>query len=527
MTGVRPVLPAAARNRLTWARRHFDRTRAVAWGLPIAAAVANALVFVAMRVPVGDLWAARARESAAASGVGLNYWFAWFDGGTAPGAYSIVTPYLSVLAGAALLGAGATILTTPLCAVATRKAAHPVAATWVATVAAGLNLWSGRIAFSVGTALAVLALCAVQVRSVWLAAVAAASAAVLAVLASPVAGALLVVALSGVLFLPRGRRLPAVAALAAVALALGVLALVYPAPGIEPFGATTARGLALALCAMVIARPLGFVTVPVLLSLAVCWALTVYPNALGSNFNRMVWIWLPIEVVATARRPAIVAVSCVALGVYLGARTTTSDLEVAYAPASATAQYPALLAAMDRVRDLASYRVEAVSDGTHDAAYFLLNHAQLARGYETQADERLNAVIVNGPLNADAYRGWLDANAVGYVVLHRIVVHPSAEYRLVSGGLPYLHAVWSSPNWVLYRVVDPTPIASSPARIVDADQSNIVITVPTASSVLLRLHWSSALHLSGPLAKHGHLETDGTGWTRLIVDSAGQFQIAG
>jgi hypothetical protein len=248
---------------------------------------------------------------------------------------------------------------------------------------------------------------------------------------------------------------------------------------------------------------------------------------MGTNFNRMVWIWLPVAVVATARRPAIVAVTCVALGVYLGARATTHDLEVAYAPASSPTQYPDLLAAIDRIRDLASYRVEAVSDGTHDAAYFLLNHAQLARGYETQADNRLNAVILNGRLDAAVYRRWLDTNAVGYVVLHRIVVEPSAEYWLVSGGLPYLRAVWSSPNWVLYRVVDPTPIASSPARIVDADQSNIVITVPVATSVMLRLRWSPALHLSGPLAKRGHLEIDATGWTRLIADSAGQFQIAG
>ena len=159
------------------------RARVALAALPVVAAVMSSAVFVALQVPVGDLWAARAREFAAANGVGLDYWFGWFGGATPPGAYSVVVPFLSTLIGAAALGAVATVAITLLCPSAVRGSAHPLAATWVITVAAGFDLWSGRIAFTVGTAGALVAVIAIR-RRWWVLAV---LAGVFVVLASPVA----------------------------------------------------------------------------------------------------------------------------------------------------------------------------------------------------------------------------------------------------------------------------------------------------------------------------------------------------
>jgi hypothetical protein len=51
---------------------------------PTAFVLLNAIVFCLVRPDVPDLWAARARASAAEHGVGLTYWFSWFGGLTTP-----------------------------------------------------------------------------------------------------------------------------------------------------------------------------------------------------------------------------------------------------------------------------------------------------------------------------------------------------------------------------------------------------------------------------------------------------------
>src|SRR4051794_37290896 len=73
------------------------------WLLPTLAAAADVIVFVAVSPPVPDLYAALARESAAAHGVGLTYWFAWFGGAATPGSYSVLAPQLSRVVGVQVL----------------------------------------------------------------------------------------------------------------------------------------------------------------------------------------------------------------------------------------------------------------------------------------------------------------------------------------------------------------------------------------------------------------------------------------
>src|SRR4051794_37701442 len=161
--------------------------------LPIVFAAANGLAFYLVRPDVNDLWAARARASAAAHGVGLTYWFSWFGGGTTPGNYSIVTPYASALIGTELLGALAALAAVVLAAVALRGTHYPVAGTWVAAIGAALNTWSGRVPFLLGMAFAVGAIIAVRAQRRGPAVLLT----LIGVVASPVAGAFVCMALSG------------------------------------------------------------------------------------------------------------------------------------------------------------------------------------------------------------------------------------------------------------------------------------------------------------------------------------------
>jgi hypothetical protein len=493
---------------------------------PNAVAIAGAIAFLMVHPQVGDLWAARSRESAAAHGVGLTYWFSWFGGGSTPGNYSVLTPYLSALLGAALLGALATVAITPLCWRLVRGSSFPLAATWVATVTVGLSLWSGRIPFAVGTATSVAALIAVRDQRRTLAAVLT----VLTVLVSPVSGAFIAVGLVGTLLYTRSHRTISATTILTAGVTLGVVGAVFGAPGPEGFTAKQALVTALALVLFLTSRPPKYLRVVILLSLLACPLLVAIPNGMGSNFQRLVWICLPVAVVATGRTRLPSAAFASALAILSGALGTAHDMAIASAPMSTVSYYAPLAAELDHISALTSYRLEAVPDGTHTAAYALLDHAMLARGYLTQTDNALNAVLTSrDKLNALTYKTWLDNNAVGYVAIGKTALSPNAEYTLVSGGkLPYLTQVWSDTNWTLYRVKDPTPIVAAPARIRDADQSSMTIDVPKAGRLPVRVRWSKFLTANAPdHARGATITDDGYGWTILTAPVPGQYVLHG
>jgi hypothetical protein len=492
---------------------------------PTAAAVAGAIAFLVVHPQVGDLWAARARQSAAAHGVGLTYWFSWFGGGSTPGNYSVLTPFVSALLGAALLGALATAAITPLCWCLVRGSSYPLAATWVATITAGLSLWSGRIPFAVGTAISIAALIAVRDQRRTLAA----TWTVLTVLTSPVSGAFIALGLVGTLLYSRSHRTISATTILTACVSLGAVGAVFGAPGPDGFSAGQALVAELALLLFLTSRPPKYLRAVILLSVIVCPVLVAIPNGLGTNFERLVWICLPAAVVATAGRRLPVAACASALAVVWGAQITVHDVAVASAPMSSVSYYAPLAAELDRIPALTSYRLEAVPDGTHTAAYALLNHAMLARGYLTQTDNALNGVLMSrADLNALTYKIWLDNNAVGYVAIGKTALNPNPEYNLVSGGhLPYLTQIWADTNWTLYRVARPTPIVAPPARIRDADQSSMTIDVPKAGPLPVRVRWSKFLTADAPGDSDATVTNDGNGWTILTAPVPGQYVLHG
>ena len=492
---------------------------------PTVTAVLGSILFVLVHPQVGDLWAARARASAASHGVGLTYWFAWFGGASTPGSYSVLIPFASALIGAALLGALATAAITPLCWHLARGSRYPLAATWVATATAGLSLWSGRIPFAVGTALSVTVLIAVRDQRRTMAAAGAA----LTVLASPVCGAFVALGLLGTLVCNRSHRTISALTILTAGTALGVLGVVFGAPGPEGFTITQALAAGLALLLFLAARPANYLQTVTVVSLMACPLLVAIPTGMGSNFLRFVWIWLPVAVVATARQRLPVTALAVALAVLSGALGTAHDVAVARSPMSSVSYYAPLAAELDHLPALTSYRLEAVPDGTHTSAYALLNHAMLARGYLTQTDNALNAVLMSrAKLNAVSYKIWLDNNAVGYVAINNTTLDPSPEYSLVSSGhLPYLTQVWANINWKLYRVANPTPIVGPPARIRDPDQGELTIDVAKPGTLPIRVRWSKYLTADPPTNIKATITNDGHGWTTLTAPTPGLYVLHG
>lgn len=518
----RPSGSAAPPPSGAFPRRAF---RLDGWLVPLLVAIGNAAAFVAVRPNVGDLQAALARESAAASGVGLTYWFDWFGGGSAPGSYSLLTPLLSTVLGAPLVGALAAAAVAPLARRALAGTPHPAVGTWLAVGTAGWNLWAGRIPFAFGCAVALVALIGVRERRTALAVVAA----VAAMCCSPVAGAFLAFGLLTVIVLERGYRRIGVLVSGACVLAYLVIAVLFGSPGPEGFAIGTGLLTAGTALAMLLARPAPGVRTMLSCAAVAAVVIAAVPNGMGSNWTRFVWICLPPVVVATARaRPWLVALGLLP-ALAFGVNATVVDLVRSETPSASAAYYQPLIRRLATVPGLDDYRLEVVSDPViHTAASALIGHVALAGGYETQEQNAVNAVLANPTLNATSYKVWLDNNAVGYVAFDRTTPNNSPEYRLVQNTpLPYLHRIDRGPKWVLYRVADPTPIVPPPLHVLRATQAQLRLRVPCACSTPLRLRYSKYLAVTSPAGSGATITDDGTGWSVLTTRRPGVYVLSG
>jgi hypothetical protein len=250
---------------------------------------------------------------------------------------------------------------------------------------------------------------------------------------------------------------------------------------------------------------------------------------LGSNFGRMVWFCLPVAIVALSPLRVWMALVVVSPVLISGANLTISDLRQAGQRTASTGYYTPLASELDRISGLSDYRLEVVAETAHAAYDALLDHAMLARGWETQEDNHLNATLSDPSLDSTAYKIWLDNNSVGYVAIPRSKIETFPEYTLVaSGKLGYLSEIWHSGDWSLYRVRDSVPIVAAPQRILDYSQSHLTVRSSCACTFSVRIHYSKYLRAS-PLSGPGKatIVDDGYGFTRITTTGAGDYVLRG
>ncbi|MGN6606486.1 MAG: hypothetical protein ACTHMS_05670 [Jatrophihabitans sp.] len=492
--------------------------------LPLLVSVLNAALFLIIQPDVADLQAALARGSATAHGVGLTYWFQWFGGGTTPGHYSVLSPWLSSWLTAPLLGALTTVALTPLADRVLARTYYQVAGTWVGTVTAGLNLWSGRIAFALGLMCSVVAVIGLRERR-WLLAVAGTIA---SVFSSPVTGVFLGMALFATWLTSRDHRRPALLLGALCGATLLFVAFYYGSPGPQTWPVVSAILVTATSLVMLLARPAAPVRLVAWMTAIASPVLLLFPNGMGSNLARMPYVCLPVAVIATAAVGRRLALVIITPAVVICSIFAITDLPLATQPAASTHYYDGLARQLDRMH-IQNYRLEVVQyKDFHTADYVLLDHAALATGWETQEQQELNPILESPQLDADTYHVWLDNNAVGYVAFDHRSPDPSGrEWNLVHRGLPYLSRIWGDDTWTLYRVADPTPIVPRPATLLQATQSALVLHVPCACRVPIRVRWSKFLTLTSTDGRTGLVEDDLTGWTVVTTPAPGTYRLAG
>ena len=522
----------------------------------------------------GDLAAQVAWAEFAKMYPGSAYNLFWY-GGLHAANYSLMSPYLmaaiGVVATTMLSGIAATVLGAELVArTGVRKPLWPAAAV-------GFSLWcqviSGRSTFVLGTAFAMAAVLAVVSGRGARHLGAAAVCATLATTGSPVAGLfVLVVGAAYLLSRDWGR---AAALLVPPVAVVGVTTLLFPFEGEQPMPFARIWP-PVVLCAIVVLtapsawRTLRLGSAVYAVGVVLCYLI---PTPIGTNVERLSELAAPATLLAimmyrterrrqgeetseepseeqageTTRRATATAPRLplpwftprrrmVALGLAMAiAVSWLSGKTIADIVTNTTVPEWAVKTdgVVNELKRLGAEetRVEVVPARDHREAAILAPYINMARGWNRQADVERGRLFYEGHggteepeggFSASAYKAWLSQWAVGFVVLVNGEPDGPAklEHALVTSGPSYLQPVWEDANWKIYRVKNATPLVDKPATVVSADGANLVVRMPRAGEVTIRIAYSPWLW-----AENGCLTDDGE-FTRLTVEQAGDIRIS-
>ncbi|WP_307628632.1 hypothetical protein [Streptomyces turgidiscabies] len=524
----------------------------------------------------GDLAAQVAWAEFAKMYPGSAYNLFWY-GGLHAANYSLMSPYLmaaiGVVATTMLSGVAATVLGAELVArTGVRKPLWPA-------MAVGFSLWcqviSGRSTFVLGTAFGMAAVLAVVSGRGARHLAVAALCATLATTGSPVAG-LFVLVVGAAYFLTRdwGR---AAALLVPPVAVVGVTTLLFPFEGEQPMPFTRIWP-PVVLCAIIVLtapsawRTLRLGAAVYALGVVLCYLI---PTPIGTNVERLSELAAPATLLAimmyrteqrqgagegeagaatrdeeaprsllprpswmpplphpwfTSRRRVVALGLAMVIAVSWLSGKTIADIVTNTTVPEWAVKTDGVVGELKRL-GAEETRVEVVPARDHREAAILAPYINMARGWNRQADVERGRLFYEGHggtaepeggFSASAYKAWLSQWAVGFVVLVNGEPDGPAklEHALVTSGPSYLQPVWEDANWKIYRVKNATPLVDRPATVVSADGANLVVRMPRAGEVTVRIAYSPWLW-----AENGCLTDDGE-FTRLTVEQPGDVRIS-
>ncbi|MFC4606718.1 hypothetical protein ACFO9E_02575 [Streptomyces maoxianensis] len=509
------------------------------------------LVAIAVVVPLYILWAGRLATGGGDLAAQLAwagfmerhpasaYNLSWY-GGTHTANYSLLTPPLMAVFGvrAVSVSAGLGGAWVLACLFVRSGVPRPVWPAVVGALALWCNVASGRTTFALGVAIGLLAVLYVRRSAV------AAACAALATMASPVAGLFLLVAGAAYLLDRQWRKGAALALPPFVVVA--AVTLLFPFQGEQPM-ATGKLWLPLVVSAAVaVAAPREWPVVRYGAGVYGAGVVLTYliASPIGTNVERLVGLVGPpvllAAVLASGIRGldklggldrlrglidlggllrAVLAIALV-MNTYWLINKTEDDLVVSNDVPAWAAQTDGVVRALQRL-GADRTRVEVVPARNHREATVLAPHINMARGWNRQLDVERGRLFYDGSLTEATYRQWLDRWAVGFVVLHhgRPDGPAEGEAAIVRSGPGWLERVWQDEGWTVYRVRDAVPLAAAPATVVRGDDAELVVRMPAAGSVTVRVAYSPWLRAEGAcLRQVGE-------WTRLTVARAGEYRL--
>jgi len=458
-----------------------------------------------------------------------NFWYA--------GQYSFITYSLLYYPLAAWLGikllAVATISTSALAFAVVVLRQWGADARWssrtFAVVWAGIVL-TAAFPFALGTALALLAIWALQGRRLWRFSLFA----VLTLAASPLSFLLLALVLLGIAIgRHTDRRTVVVAGIAVGILGLVEVALwrIFPDNGRYPFsiwellGAFVFCGFGIVLCWGI--ERMGALRFVFPVYAVACTLAFVIPSDLGDNVLRVRYIAFPIGVLLVAMRqwrPRIVCLVGLGLALAWNVSPFVGSLTASSGDPTASAAFwsPAITYLHEHLTP--SYRVEAVDTSGHWPAYYLPKAGiPLARGWFRQHDFPQNALLY-GRFGPKAYMTWLRRLGVRYVVLAKAPTDYSSEAEgdlLASGRLP-LRIVMATPTLTIYAVPNAHRIVTGPgpSRVVSMSEDGMSVWLGQPGLYRIAVSYSAYWH-----ASTGCVASGKDGMIRLTARSRGYVKM--
>lgn len=553
LTPRRPVSRADKPSREPWRERHRVPLTAALCALP--------LYFVWWAVFAtggGDLaaqvaWAEFAKMYPD-SAVNL-FWY----GGLHAANYSVLSPYLMAACGVVpvtlVSGLSASWLAG---AVVTRTGVRaPVPVALAATFSLWCQVVSGRSTFMLGTAFAMGALLAVLSGRGGRQLAVAAVCATLSTLGSPVSGLFLLVVGAAYLLCREWGR--AAALIAPPVTVVAVTTLLFPFEGEQPM-AFSRIWPPVVLCVVVVLvapsawRVLRLSAAIYALGVVLCYLI---PTPIGTNVERLLELAGPAAALAiclyrgearsaddrlplswfTPRRRQIAGVVALVLSVTWLTGKTTADIVTNTKVPEWAVKTDGVVKELKRLGAWKT-RVEVVPARDHREAAILAPYINMARGWNRQADVERGRLfyeghggteVPEGAFTPTAYKAWLSQWAVGFVVLVNGEPDGPAEleHALVTSGPDYLQPVWQDANWKIYRVKNATPLVDRPASVVSADGANLVVHMPKAGEITVRVAYSPWLWAdNGCLTADRESDGDLTEFTRLTVHEPGNVRIS-
>ena len=448
----------------------------------------------------------------------------WFGGHHLPG-YGILLPILSALIGTRLVGVLATIAAALLfSAIAYRRFGDRarLGVLWFATATA-ISLFTGRLTFALGVAVALCAVLAAQRGR----RVVAIGFAVLTPFASPVAALFLACGVVAYAIAERSRK-----GLELAVVTVGVALLIsaaFPEGGTEPFDFSSFEPAILVAIAVFVALPpeerlLRYGVAAYGAALAAAFLIQ---SPMGGNATRMGSLLLgPVLAFGLWRRQRFALILLVPVLIYWQWSPVVRDLEEVNAQPSVSAGYYAPL--IDFLRGQPhrdSQRVEVLPEAHHWESAYVPDGIYIARGWERQLDRKLNPLFYqSAPLTGRQYRSWLDDLGVGYVAVPRAPLDYAAlgEKRLIKRGPPsYMKKVFHSANWNVYAVTKPSPLAIG-GKMVKLTPQGFVVDASAAGTVLVRVHWTPYWSIE---QGNGCVEEAPGGYTMIDVANPGRFRV--
>ena len=392
------------------------------------------------------------------------------------------------------------------------------------------SLLSGRTTWLLGAAFAAASIAALISGRTALALVAALPSPI----ASPVAPMFL--ALAGVAAAFGQMRKRGIAVAAAATLPGAAIALTFPEGGSQPFPATSFIPMALATALIVVLVPAALRELKAAcgLYLLLLVGTLVISSPIGSNAVRLgqiagtatvaIAFWAARSSQFTRARKAAFALAFAAIFALQWIQPVM-DLSQAASNRSADPEFHTPLVAKIRSLGGPPGRLEVLWTKGHWEDAYVAPEVALARGWERQLDRRFNNMVSGPNVDVATYYDWLDSLAVRWVAVPNTQLDGSVsgEAKLVAHGLARLQRIWATPDWILYAVTDPKPIASGVATASRMNSRELLLNVSQPGTAAVQVRWSRWWRLEGI---NGCLRPGARGMTTLKAEQAGLAKLS-